>query len=189
MLGQSKVETGSFAKFRETLNYSRATFTPKSLFALAPTAINNGFTRKGLNFTREEKLHYIDEHLLGNDAGYGQHSFGSSEFPNNDYRGRGLLHLTFSEAYKKCADAIGLRIDATPTLVETDINVIIESGCWFWKVNGIGMIADEAAVDIDLKIRKITKKINTGLDQLTNRVNLTKEIIKLMNADFGGCAG
>ncbi|MCU1749389.1 hypothetical protein [Pseudomonas sp. 6D_7.1_Bac1] len=189
ILGQGKVETQRFTKFRESLNYSRATFTPTSLFALAPTAINNGFIRKGLNLTNQQKLQYIDDHLLGNDPAYGQHSFGSSDYPNNDYRGRGLLHLTFYETYRRCADAIGIQIDATPSLAETDVNAIIASGCWFWKVNNIGIIADDTSLDIDLKIKNVTRKINTGLDQLANRKTFSKEIIALINSDFGGCAG
>jgi len=189
ILGQGKVETQRFTKFRENLNYSRATFTPTSLFALAPTAINNGFIRKGLNLTNQQKLQYIDDHLLGNDPAYGQHSFGSSDYPNNDYRGRGLLHLTFYETYRRCADAIGIRIDATPSLAETDVNAIVASGCWFWKINNIGIIADDTSLDIDLKIKNVTRKINTGLDQLANRKIFSKEIIALINSDFGGCAG
>jgi predicted chitinase len=189
ILGQAKVETQRFTKFRESLNYSRATFTAASLYALAPTAINNGFARKGLNLSNTQKLQYIDDHLLGNDSGYGQHSFGSSDYPNNDYRGRGLLHLTFYGTYRQCADAIGIRIDATPSLAETDINAIIASGCWFWKNSHIGIIADDRSLNIDLKIKNITKKINTGLDQLTHRNTFSKEIIALINNDFGGCAG
>ncbi|NVZ57947.1 hypothetical protein HX797_16915 [Pseudomonas edaphica] len=189
ILGQGKVETQGFTRFRESLNYSRATFTPRKLYNLVTTAVNNGFARKGLNLTEEQKLKYIDDHLLGNDAGYGQHSFGSLDYPNNDYRGRGLLHLTFYEAYKKCADAIGVRVDSNPELAETDIKVILASGSWYWKANNIGMVADDTSLDMDLKIRRVTAKINTGLDQLTNRVVFTKEIAKLMNDEFGGCAG
>ncbi len=189
ILGQGKVETQRFTKFRESLNYSRATFTPTTLYNLATTAINNGFIRKGLNLTEQQKLQYIDDHLLGNDPAYGQHSFGSSDLPNNDYRGRGLLHLTFYETYKKCAAAIGIRIDATPSLAETDVNAIIGSGCWYWKTNDIGVIADDTSLDIDLKIKKVTKKINTGLDQLANRKTFSKQIIEIINIDFGGCAG
>lgn len=189
ILGQGKVETGRFTKFRESLNYSRATFTPASLFALAPTAINNGFVRKGLNLTNQQKLQYIDDHLLGNDPAYGKHSFGSSDYPDNDYRGRGLLHLTHYETYRRCANAIGVRIDATPLLAETDVYAIVASGSWFWKQNNIGTIADNASLDIDLKIKKVTKVINTGLDQLALRNTYSKEIMVLINSDFGGCAG
>jgi predicted chitinase len=189
ILGQGKVETGRFTKFRESLNYSRATFTAASLFALAPTAINNGFVRKGLSLTNQQKLQYIDDHLLGNDPAYGKHSFGSSDYPDNDYRGRGLLHLTHYETYKRCANAIGVRIDATPLLAETDVYAIVASGSWFWKQNNIGVIADNTSLDIDLKIKKVTKVINTGLDQLALRNTYSKEIMALINSDFGGCAG
>jgi Predicted chitinase len=189
ILGQGKVETGRFTKFRESLNYSRATFTPATLFALAPTAINNGFVRKGLNLTNQQKLQYIDDHLLGNDPAYGKHSFGSSDYPDNDYRGRGLLHLTHYETYRRCANAIGVRIDATPLLAETDVYAIVASGSWFWKQNNIGAIADNASLDIDLKIKKVTKVINTGLDQLALRNTYSKDIMALINSDFGGCAG
>ncbi|MBP0948681.1 peptidoglycan DD-metalloendopeptidase family protein [Pseudomonas alliivorans] len=189
ILAQGSVETLKFAKFRESLNYSRATYTAESLLNLAPTAINNGLIRKGLHLSHEQKLKYVDDHLLGNDAGYAQHCFGSNDYPNNDYRGRGLLHLTFYETYKRCADAIGVRIDATPSLIETDVNAIVASGSWYWKNNNIGAIADDASLEVDLKVRRVTAKINTGLDQLAKRKAVSKEIIQLINNDFGGCAG
>ncbi|EIK93160.1 hypothetical protein PMM47T1_28256 [Pseudomonas sp. M47T1] len=189
ILGQGKAETGRFTKFRESLNYSRQTFTPEHLYGLVTTAINNGFARKGLSLTHAQKLQYIDDHLLGNDAAYGKHSFGSDDYPDNDYRGRGLLHLSFYESYKLCAQAIGIPIDANPTLAETDPKAIVASGSWFWKTNRIGRIADDASLEIDLKIKMVTKKINTGLDQLANRRTYTKEIIAIINSDFGGCAG
>jgi len=189
ILGQGKLETGEFKKFRESLNYSRATFTAASLYALATTAINVGFTRKGLNYNQQQKLQYIDDHLLGNDPAYGKHSFGSSDYPDNDYRGRGLLHLTHYETYKKCANDIGMRIDANPLLVETDVYAIVASGSWFWKDKHIGLIADDSSLDIDLKIRKVTKVINAGLDKLNLRNSYSKEIIEIINTDFGGCAG
>ncbi|TMU82434.1 hypothetical protein FGA82_02770 [Pseudomonas fluorescens] len=189
ILGQGKLETGEFKKFRESLNYSRATFTAASLYALATTAINVGFTRKGLNYNQQQKLQYIDDHLLGNDPAYGKHSFGSSDYPDNDYRGRGLLHLTHYETYKKCANDIGMRIDANPLLVETDVYAIVASGSWFWKDKHIGLIADDSSLDIDLKIRKVTRVINAGLDKLNLRNSYSKEIIEIINTDFGGCAG
>lgn len=80
-------------------------------------------------------------------------------------------------------------IDVTPALVESDIKAIVASGCWFWKVNHIGIIADDISLSVDLKIEKVTKKINNGSLQLDNRKIFSKEIIALINSDFGGCAG
>lgn len=45
------------------------------------------------------------------------------------------------------------------------------------------------SLDLDLKIKNVTRKINTGLDQLANKISATKAIITLMNEEFGGCAG
>lgn len=42
LLSQAKKETGGFVSFRESLNYSRRTYTAQSLYNLAPTAINAG---------------------------------------------------------------------------------------------------------------------------------------------------
>lgn len=110
---------------------------------MAPTAINNGFTRKGLtSLTGAAKLQYIEDHLLKNDAGYGQHCFGSNEYPDNDYRGRGLLHLTHYKNYHACALAIGKPIDENPTLVQDDVAVIAETGLWFWKTNNLKVHAE-----------------------------------------------
>ncbi|MEE5062374.1 hypothetical protein V2J93_26700 [Pseudomonas alliivorans] len=73
-------------------------------------------------------------------------------------------------------------------MIETDVNAIVASGSWYWKNNNIGAIADDASLEVDLKVRRVTAKINTGLDQLAKRKAVGKEIIQLINNDFwGGC--
>lgn len=188
ILGQGKHETKRFTAFRESLNYTRRSYTAEKLYRMAPTAIDNGFRRLGMNLTRAQKIVYVDQHLIGNDAGYGKHSFGSSTYPDNDYRGRGLLHLTHYETYHKCALAIGANIDANPALVETNTEVIIETGAWFWKQNSIGDIADNNAIAIDAKIRAVTAKINSGLKGLEERIEFTKEILAVFKAELNSCA-
>jgi len=188
LLGQGKHETQRFTAFRESLNYSRRSYDAERLYRMAPTAINNGFTRLGMTLSREEKLLYIDQHLIANDAGYGRHSFGSSQYPNNDYRGRGLLHLTHYSSYRACAIAIGVSIDASPVLVESDTKIIIETGLWFWKENSIGNIADNGAISMDAKVRAVTAKINTGLKALEERVTFTKAISAIFKTEFDSCS-
>lgn len=155
---------------------------------MAPTAIDSGFTRLGMNLTRAEKIVYVDQHLIANDAGYGKHSFGSSLYPNNDYRGRGLLHLTHYSNYLACATEIGIGVDANPTLVESDTRVIIETGLWYWKANSIGAVADNSRLSMDAKVRAVTAKINTGLKALEERVTFTKDISAIFKAEFGSCS-
>lgn len=49
---------------------------------MAPTAIDKGFERKGMTFSsREEKIQWIQDNLIRNDAAYGEHAFGSNEQP------------------------------------------------------------------------------------------------------------
>ncbi|MBZ6072444.1 glycoside hydrolase family 19 protein [Aeromonas schubertii] len=184
LLGQGKHETKRFTAFRESLVYR--SYTAESLYSMAPTAINNGFARKGLSLSRDEKMDYIRRHLLNNDAGYGEHAFGSNEFPGKDYRGRGLLHLTHAENYRLCALATGLNIYSNPELVESDMPSIVLSGFWFWKSNKLGVIADSSVSSLD-KVKKITKIINPGLKGLKERIEFTAEARELHVRLFGEC--
>lgn len=184
ILGQGKHETKRFTAFRESLVYR--SYTAESLYAMAPTAINNGFARKGLSLSREEKMDYIRRHLLNNDSGYGEHSFGSNEFPGKDYRGRGLLHLTHAENYRLCALATGLNIYSNPELVETDMSSIVLSGFWFWSTNNLGLIADNNLGYVD-KVKKVTKVINPGLKGLEERIEFTAEARELHVRLYGEC--
>lgn len=165
-----------YTAFRAILNYTRLSYTAEKLYIMALTAIDSGFTRLGLALTRAEKITYVDQHLVANDAGYGRHSFGSSEYPENDCRGRGLLNLTHCTTYHKCGLAIGADIAAHPELLEIDIKIILETGLWFWKANSIGSIADNSGMAMDAKIRSVTSMINTGLKGLDERVEFAKEI-------------
>ncbi|MCO8309939.1 glycoside hydrolase family 19 protein [Pseudomonas mandelii] len=187
LLGQGKHETGKFKKFRESLRYSRQSYTPTSLYNMAPTVINAGFARLGLNLTQAEKIQYVDDHLIDNDPGYGRHSFGVNQYPQNDYRGRGLLHLTHYTNYHACAQAIGVSIDANPELVESNTKVIIESGLWFWKTNNIGPIADNGSLSMDQKIRAVTKVINPAFKGLAERDSFTKDIANIFEELYGAC--
>jgi hypothetical protein len=60
--------------------------------------------------------------------GTGRHSFGGSDYPGNDYRGRGMLHLTHCCNYSKPAKDIGKTIDTYPELVSGDISVMVGAG-------------------------------------------------------------
>ena len=189
LLAQAKKETNGFISFRESLNYSRRTYTAESLYSLAPTAINNGFSRKGITFrSHAEKIKWIDENLIGNDAAYGEHCFGSNEQPGKDFRGRGFIHLTHYETYRRCAQATGLPIDSNPELLENDPDAAIESALWFWKDRDIGPIADNLSNSGDSGVTAVTRPINTGLAGLSDRQKYKREISPVFNRHFNsGC--
>ncbi|MEB2516419.1 glycoside hydrolase family 19 protein [Pseudomonas sp. YuFO20] len=185
LLAQAKKETGGFVHFRESLNYSRRTYTAAKLYRLSPTVINAGFSRKGLSFTSdEEKLGWIDEHLIGNDAAYGLHCYGNANQPGKDFRGRGLIHLTHYETYKKCAKDTGLPIDSNPELLEKDFSVAIETALWFWKVRRIAAIAEDPSLNGDVSVTAVTRPINIGLAGLSERQKYKQEITKEFNTHF-----
>ncbi|WP_223592196.1 glycoside hydrolase family 19 protein [Pseudomonas sp. A-R-19] len=191
LLAQAKKETGGFLHFRESLNYSRRTYTAVKLYRLSPTVINAGFSRKALSFASdEEKLNWIDEYLIGNDAAYGLHCYGNAEQPGKDFRGRGLIHLTHYETYKKCARDTGLPIDSNPELLEKDFAVAIETALWFWKVRRIAAIAEDPSLSGDVGVTAVTRPINTGLAGLPDRQKYKREITKVFNAHFDSrCKG
>jgi predicted chitinase len=189
LLGQAKVETMGFTRFKESLNYTRRSYTPESLYAMAPTAINAGFARLGMtSLSLVEKINYIDNHLIANDSGYGRHCFGSNIYPNNDYRGRGLLHLTFFETYRRCAMAIGAKIDEHPEMLESDVDLIMESGLWFWKKNFIGAIAEIEGQTLEDKVKAVTYPINSGYKALPERKQSTRDIKAIFRDIYGPCA-
>ncbi|WP_269508465.1 glycoside hydrolase family 19 protein [Burkholderia sp. IMCC1007] len=187
LLAQAKVETTRFTSFRESLNYQ--SYTGKSLYRMAPTAIDEGFSRKNMKFSSsDEKIKWIHDNLVANDAAYAEHCFGTNEQPGKDFRGRGLLQLTFYGAYQKCARAIGYPIDSQPELVESDNRVIIESGLWYWHSRGIGAIADDPATRGEEGVRKVTKPINTACKALDERQHFHREISLVFNKYFSsGC--
>ena len=191
LLAQGKQETTGFTAFRESLNYTRKSFTAESLYRLSPTVINNGFIRKGLgHYTREQKLQYIDKNLLGNDKAYGEHCYGVAKYPGNDYRGRGFIHLTHYETYEKCSKYIPFDIEKNPSLLETNYTAAIESALWFWNIyNKIGNIADSDNKDLsnDSIMRDITKIVNKGLDGYANRVSYKNNIKKIFFEMYGEC--
>ncbi len=184
-MGQGKHESKRFTSFRESLYYS--SYTAQSLYRMAPTVINQGFDRRGLTFaTNEEKMTWITDNLLKNDAGYGKHAFGNNAYPDNDYRGRGWLHLTHYDAYRRYTAEVGDTIDAHPELVETDTRIILETGLWFWKGNNIGAIADAGPVTNE-RVTLVTKPINTGLKGLDERKTFTLAIATAFENEFGKC--
>ncbi|WP_175909519.1 glycoside hydrolase family 19 protein [Burkholderia metallica] len=187
ILAQAKHETQRFSAFRESLKYVK--YTGRSLYKMAPSAIDNGFYRKGMSFsTEDEKIEWIQNNLIANDAAYGEHCFGTNEQPGKDFRGRGLLHLTHYEAYRRCAQAIGYPIDSQPELVENNPRVIIETGLWFWGDRGIGSIADNLAVIGDEGVKKVTYPINPGHKGLSERQQFKREISITFDEDFSsGC--
>lgn len=194
ILAQGQIETENFTKLREGLNYTKKTFkNPENIYAISPTAINEGFKRRGMGgYTRKQKLDFIWEHLADNDAAYGFHLYGNEKYPNRDYRGRGLLHMTHFSGYEDCAKSTGLDILINPKLLETNYEVAIETGVWFWKNKNNGQISkivqsENINIDSDTITTSITLLVNGGKMKLEERKRAKKSIAKKFIEKYGVC--
>ncbi|MEJ2900364.1 glycoside hydrolase family 19 protein [Acinetobacter sp. NS-4] len=194
ILAQGKIETEDFTKLRESLNYTKKTFKkPENIYAISPTAINAGFKRRGMGkYTRQQKLEYIWSYLAGNDTAYGFHLYGNEKYPNEDYRGRGLLHLTHFTGYEDCAKGTGLDIVNNPTLLENNYSIAIETGAWFWKNKNNGKIAnltknESIKIDSDSITTSITHLVNGGEMKLAERKIAKKFIAQKFILKYGVC--
>ncbi|WP_353172655.1 glycoside hydrolase family 19 protein [Acinetobacter rudis] len=91
--------------------------------------------------------------------------------PKNDYRGRGLIHLTHFETYVRCAKETGLDIEKNPELLQTDYNAAIESATWFWKDNNINKVTknDNSKINDERLTNKVTVIVNPGMKKAKER--------------------
>ena len=194
ILAQGQIETLDFTAVRESLNYTKKTFkTPENIYSISPTAMNAGFVRRGMGkYTKQQKLDYIWKHLADNDKAYGFHLYGNESYPNNDYRGRGILHLTHFAGYKDCADGTGLDVVKNPSLLEKNYNIAIETGTWFWKNKNNGAIlkltaSESIQINSDSVTTAITSLVNGGSMKLAERKAAKKSIAKKFIEKYGVC--
>ncbi|OTG76723.1 hypothetical protein B9T26_02655 [Acinetobacter sp. ANC 4169] len=144
------------------------------------------------SYTRQQKLEYIWNYLAGNDAAYGFHLYGNEKYPNRDYRGRGLLHLTNFTGYEDCAKGTGLDIINNPVLLENNYSIAIETGTWFWKNKKNGKIAsltknESIKIDSDSITTSITHLVSGGEMKLAERKIAKKSIAKKFIVKYGVC--
>lgn len=194
ILSQGQIETLDFTALRENLNYTKETFkTPERIYSISPTAMEKGFARRGMGkYTKKQKLDFIWKNLTDNDTAYGFHLYGNEADPKNDYRGRGLLHLTHFQGYKDCADGTGLDIVKNPKLLETDYDIAIETGTWFWKNKKNGAIVkltakESVEINSDSVTTEVTLLVNGGKMKLAERKAAKKSISKKFIEKYGLC--
>lgn len=193
-LAQSQIETLGFTALTENLNYTMKTFeSGGKVYSISPTTLNNGFKRKGLSdYTKQQKINYIEKYLMDNDKAYGFHLYGNESYPNNDYRGRGFMHFTHFDAYEDFTKDTGINIVETPTLLESDGEVALETATWFWKNKSSGQILKETAKDTkdfqsDSVTIVVTKLVNGGNMGLKKRKSAKKSIGSKFVKQYGAC--
>ena len=152
-------ETGEFKIFAENLNYSAA-----GLSKIFPKYFNTAQLAE--SYQRKPVL--IANRVYGSRMGNGVEATGDGW----KYRGRGAIQLTGKSNYQEFAQHMNKpEIVESPDLVETVY--AFESAMFFFYKNKLWDICNQGRSE-DV-VRKLTLKINGGLNGLDHRIALTNK--------------
>jgi predicted chitinase len=170
-LGQCEVECAGFTKFREDLTYRSG----DDLWNIYRSALKAGLQRLRPEWTIEQIEAFSKKNLVNNDQQLGEVLFGDRRYPGRDYRGRGLLHMTWLATYEKYKAASGIDVVDEPDKVESDQHVGSDSSVWFWSVNSINSQADVN------NVKGVTRIINPALRNLDRRKMVAARAFAYLN--------
>lgn len=158
-LGQCHYETQEFTKLVEGFNY-----TPERMLEIFKNVTPEFANKYGKIVDRSANQQAIANHVYGG-------KFGNR--PNTDdgwtYRGRGCMHLTFLDNYRRCnawLNQQGYKVDIVknPDLVATDMTIGALTAVWYWLDKKISAKAN--ADDY----QGVTKLINAGATDWQRRI-------------------
>ena len=162
-LAQCGHESGGFRLTQENLNYSA-----KGLMGI----FKKYFPTQALADAYARKPEKIANKVYGNRMGNGPEVSGEGF----KFRGRGYIQLTGKQNYTAFDLAVEDDILANPDLVST--KHALASAAWFWKKNGLNLIADTgSSTEV---VTKITKRVNGGTIGLADRIKHFKEYHALL---------
>lgn len=78
------------------------------------------------------------------------------------YMGRGLIQVTGRANYRACGLALGIELEAAPTMLEMDA-LAARSAAWFWASRNLNALADAG------DFVALTRRINGGTNGLADR--------------------
>ena len=159
-LAQVHEESGGYIKFNESLNY-----TPQGLIKTFGT---NQISVAQANLYGRTTKQKANQEAIANivyGGNWGKVNLGNTQLGDGwRFRGRGLIQLTGRANYQAYKDYSGHDVIANPDLASRP-DIAIDIAGWFWSVRfKLNPIADKN------NINSITKKINGGLTNLTERV-------------------
>ena len=162
-LAQCGHESGGFRLTQENLNYSA-----KGLMGI----FKKYFPTQALADAYARKPEKIANRVYGNRMGNGPETSGEGF----KFRGRGYIQLTGKSNYAAFDAVVPDDILANPDLVST--KHALASAAWFWKKNGLNLIADTgSSTEV---VTKITKRVNGGTIGLADRIKHFKEYHALL---------
>jgi putative chitinase len=162
-LAQCGHESGGFRLTQENLNYSA-----KGLLGV----FKKYFPTQALADAYARKPEKIANRVYGSRMGNGDEASGEGY----KFRGRGYIQLTGKQNYTAFDAAVEDNILANPDLVSS--KHALSSAAWFWKKNGLSLIADTgSSTEV---VTKITKRVNGGTIGLADRIKHFKEYHALL---------
>jgi len=78
------------------------------------------------------------------------------------FMGRGLIQITGRANYRACGLALGVDLEAMPTMLEADA-LAARSAAWFWEGRNLNVLADSG------DFVTLTRRINGGINGLDDR--------------------
>jgi len=162
-LAQCGHESGGFRLTQENLNYSA-----KGLMG----TFKKYFPTQALADAYARQPQKIANKVYGGRMGNGLEASGEGY----KFRGRGYIQLTGKQNYTAFDLAVEDDILANPDLVSS--KHALSSAAWFWKKNGLSLIADTgSSAEV---VTKITKRVNGGTIGLPDRIKHFKEFYELI---------
>lgn len=150
-LAQIGLESGGLANLIENLNYR-----PDRLLALFNNSNITRFSVDDANLYGRTDAHPANQVMIANIAyanRNGNGSIGSGDGWN--FRGRGLVQITFRSNYAACGTALETDLTTHPELLaEPEFAAL--SAAWFWNSHGLNALAETGNIDA------ISVKINGG---------------------------
>jgi putative chitinase len=158
-LGQMAHESGGFQKLVENLNYSSAANLQRVWPSRFPTAAS------AAPFVRNPEA-------LANKV-YGGRMGNTSVGDGWRFRGRGIIHLTGRENYRKAESETGIPVASNPDLA-ADPETAVRLAMWYWNARNLNMLADAD------NVVGLTRRINGGTIGLQDRTTRTERAKALL---------
>lgn len=143
-LAQCGHETAGFSVFVENLNYSDI-----ALLRTFPKYFNSGNVKA---YARQPEK--IANRAYANRMGNGDEQSGDGY----KFRGRGLIQITGKNNYIAFRKWLGREIKLDD--VDTDLELIVLAGVWYWQKNNLATLK---------RVVDVTKRVNGGLNGLADR--------------------
>lgn len=166
-ISQCKHESDNFVLVQENLNYSQ-----QGLMSVFKKYFPDQLTAQAYAKKPEKIANRVYANRMGNG--------GEESGDGWKFHGRGFIQITGKNNYIAFSNFIDEKyIIDNPDIVATGKYRSLSAG-WFWKQNGLNDIADKGSDDA--VVQEITKRINGGLNEITERIKLFKDTYKKLSS-------